>query len=106
VPYSTGYLLAKTFDPRAWVLLAPLLVVLILLAARGARREAAVVAAIGILCFASLVLAYWTTPFELHFHLATTARRVITGPLFAWVFLVPLLFAARPPGDPATLNRP
>lgn len=107
VPYSTGYLLAKTFDPRAWVLLAPLLVVLIVLAARrGRRAEAVVVAAVGVLCLCSLVLAYWTTPFELHFHLATTARRVITGPLLAWVFLVPLLFDARPPNPVATLERP
>jgi hypothetical protein len=48
-------------------------------------------------CFAALLLAYWTSQFEIHYHLATSARRVITGPILAWAFLVPLLFA--PNGD-------
>jgi hypothetical protein len=93
VSTSVRYLLEKLYDPRAWLLLVPLLTVLTVAAwFRRDRREAAVVAAVIVLCLATLVLAYWTSQFEIHYHLATSARRVITGPILAWSFLVPLLW--------------
>lgn len=104
VPYSVAYVLEKLFDPRAWIVLVPLLVALTLCAwVGGRRRGAVVVAALVVLPFCALILAYWTSPFELHYHLATSARRVITAPILAWTFLVPLLWAA-PVGRPGTLE--
>lgn len=94
VPIAARYLVERFFDPRAWLLLVPLLVVLTVLAwTRGRRAGAVVTAGVVALCFAALLLAYWTSQFEIHYHLATSARRVITGPILAWAFLVPLLFA-------------
>ncbi|HVU77927.1 MAG TPA: hypothetical protein VHC67_10120 [Gaiellaceae bacterium] len=93
VSTSVRYLLEKLYDPRAWLLLVPLLTVLTVAAwFRRDRRETAIVAAVVVLCLATLVLAYWTSQFEIHYHLVTSARRVITGPLLAWAFLVPLLW--------------
>jgi hypothetical protein len=93
LPVSVAYLTEKLFDPRAWLLLVPLLLVLNALAyLRRDRREATLVAAIFTLCLLSLVLAYWTSPFPIHYHLSTSARRVITGPVLAWAFLVPLMW--------------
>jgi hypothetical protein len=93
IPVSVAYLTEKLLDPRAWLLLVPLLLVLNVLAfLRRDRREASLVAAIVVLCLLSLVLAYWTSEFPIHYHVATSARRVITGPILAWAFLVPLLW--------------
>jgi hypothetical protein len=98
VPIAARYLLERVVDPRAWLLLVPLLAVLTVLAwFRGRRSAAVVTASVMVSCFAALLLAYWTSQFEIHYHLATSARRVITGPILAWAFLVPLLFA--PNGD-------
>jgi hypothetical protein len=57
---------------RSWTLLASFAVVGALLALAG------------------LVVAYWTTPLPFHYHLATSGRRVITGPLFFLAALAPL----------------
>jgi ABC-type nitrate/sulfonate/bicarbonate transport system permease component len=62
------------------------------------------VLAIVALSFATLLLAYWTTPFELHYHLSTSARRVITGPLLAWALALPLVIESGP-RRVATLGR-
>lgn len=97
VPLATRYLLERLLDPRAWLLLVPLLACLTALAWARARRDVAVVAtALIVLCLLSLVVAYWTSQFEIHYHLATSARRVITAPILAWVFLVPLAWARDP----------
>jgi hypothetical protein len=93
VPIAARYLLERLVDPRAWLLLVPLLAVLTVLAwFRGHRAAAALTGCVVLLCFASLLLAYWTSQFEIHYHLATSARRVITGPILAWAFLIPLAF--------------
>ena len=42
------------------------------------------------LALAGLIVAYWTTPLPFHYHLATSGRRVITGPLFFLAALAPL----------------
>ncbi len=98
VRIATPYLLERLYDPRAWLLLVPLLTALTAYAAvRGRRDGAALVAGLVALCLASMLLAYWTSRFEIHYHLETSARRVVTAPLLAWVFLVPLLWrTARP----------
>ena len=101
VPYSAAYMAGRIVDPRAWLLLVPLCMVATFAAARaGARSDAMLATGVVALCFLGLVLAYWTTPFELHFHLATSARRVIAAPILFWAALAPLLFAAADGGDP------
>jgi hypothetical protein len=47
-----------------------------------------------VLSLAGLVLAYWTTPLEFHYHLATSARRVVAGPVLLAAALTPLLLAS------------
>jgi hypothetical protein len=95
---SVRYLAERLLDPRAWLLLVPLLAALTVLAAlRGRRRDALAVAALVLLCVAAIVFAYWTSRFEIHYHLATSARRVVTAPILAWAFLVPLLWSREQP---------
>jgi hypothetical protein len=95
---SVRYLAERLLDPRAWLLLVPLLAALTVLAAlRGRRRDALAVAARVLLCVAAIVFAYWTSRFEIHYHLATSARRVVTAPILAWAFLVPLLWSREQP---------
>ncbi|HZS62289.1 MAG TPA: hypothetical protein VFA43_23675 [Gemmatimonadaceae bacterium] len=106
-PIAAAYLAARLLDPRAWLVLVPLLAVLTCLLARRSRGDAVLVAGFVLLSLATLVLAYWTSQFQLHYHLETSARRVITGPLLAWAFLVPLAWGrlrADPAADPATLS--
>jgi len=91
---AVRYLAERLFDPHAWLLLVPLLLVVTVLAyLRGRRRDVALTATLVVLCLAAMVFAYWTSQFEIHYHLQTSARRVIDAPIFAWAFLVPLLFA-------------
>jgi hypothetical protein len=91
------YLGERLLDPSRWLLFVPLLCVLTALAiARGKRGAVTLIAAIA-LALASLMLAYWTTPFELHYHLATSARRVVTAPILAWAFLVPMVLGRGKP---------
>jgi hypothetical protein len=91
---AVRYLAERLFDPRAWLLLVPLLVVVTVLAyVHGRRRDVVLAGTLVLLCLAAMVFAYWTSQFEIHYHLATSARRVIDAPIHAWAFLVPLLFA-------------
>jgi hypothetical protein len=94
VPYAAAYLAGRVVDPRGWLLLVPLLAVATVVAWRagaGAAAGAAFTMGVVALCLLALLLAYWTTPFELHEHLATSARRVITGPLLFWAAVAPFL---------------
>ena len=43
------------------------------------------------LALAVLTLAYWTTPLDFDYHVSTSARRVVTGPVLFWASLTPLL---------------
>jgi len=100
VPIAARYLLERLFDPRAWLLLVPLLACLTILAWLRQRRETAVVAAsVALFCVLAMLLAYWTSQFEIHYHLATSARRVIDAPIFAWAFLLPLAFPRGPDAE-------
>jgi hypothetical protein len=103
VPYSAAYLAARVVDPRAWLLLVPLCAVATVVGWRaGAAAGAAFTMGTVALCLLALLLAYWTTPFELHAHLGTSARRVITGPLLFWAAVAPFLADKRltKPGYP------
>lgn len=95
VPHAAAYVGWKTFDPRAWMLLAPLCVAVLILGRRDQQRVFRLAVAAAGLAFAGLLLAYWTTPLPFDYHLATSARRVITGPVFLVAALLPLV-ARRP----------
>jgi len=95
VPYAAAYLAARVVDPRAWLLLVPLCVAATIAAFRaGAVEKAAFATGVVALSLLGLLLAYWTTPLALHYHLATSARRVITPPLLFWASVTPMLVAA------------
>jgi hypothetical protein len=90
VPHAIAYLAWRLVDPRAWLLLLPL-VLGVLWTARRSWTPLASFAVVGaLLALAGLVVAYWTTPLPFHYHLATSGRRVITGPLFFLAALAPL----------------
>lgn len=105
VPHAAAYLAWKLVDPRAWLLLVPFLLG-VLWASRRSWSPIATLAAVGaLLALAGLVVAYWTTPLPFHYHLATSGRRVITGPLFFLAALAPVVareLRERPryPADP------
>jgi hypothetical protein len=92
VPYAAAYLLDKLLDPQGWLLIVPLWIVAAALAWRSQRRDFAAFAVITVaLGFVGLVITYWATPLDLHFHLARSARRVVTGLVFFSAALTPLL---------------
>jgi len=101
-PEAAAYLLAKMLDPRAWLVLVPLVAFVLVQAARaGGAKPVVYVATTAALAFAGLVLAYWTTPLPFHEHLATSARRVITAIVFFGAAVAPLVDPRRPPRYPA-----
>ena len=92
VPVTVAYLVVELLDPRAWILIVPLGATIALLAVRaGERRGVVFLVGTVVLAFGGLLLAYWSTPIELHAHLATSARRVVTGIVFFVAALTPLL---------------
>ena len=92
LPKATAYVAGELLDPRRWLLIAPLALVAIVVAYRSPRRKGAVltvvVSALGAL---GLIVAYWTTPLDFDTHLATSARRVVTGIVFFLAALTPVL---------------
>ena len=98
LPVSVGYLGAKLVDPRAWILVLPLAVFVAVDAfRRGRRRDVTFVVGVACFAFAGLVLAYWSTPFPLHYQLATSARRVITAIVLFAAAMTPILSADSEP---------
>jgi hypothetical protein len=93
LPRAAAYMAWKLFDPRAWILLVPLCVLVLLLARRERSPIAFLAACAAGLGLAGLLVAYWTTPLPFHYHLATSARRVITGPVFLLAALTPIVAA-------------
>jgi hypothetical protein len=92
VPPAAADVAWRALDPTRWLLVVPLAALAVALAWRaGRRREAAFAAGVVVLSLVGLVLAYWTTPLEFHYHLATSARRVVTGPVLLAAALTPLL---------------
>jgi len=94
VPLAGGRLAWELVDPSSWLLLVPLAVVAAIAALRAGRADGPLLlGGILVVCWLGLLLAYWTTPFEIHFHLATSARRVIDAPVLVCAALTPLLLA-------------
>jgi hypothetical protein len=96
VPLAIVYMLAKMVDPRAWLLVLPLFVVVLVDALRRRLPRLPAYAVVGaLISFAGLVIAYWSTRLGLHYQLATSARRVVTGVLFFCAAVTPQLAAER-----------
>jgi 4-amino-4-deoxy-L-arabinose transferase-like glycosyltransferase len=95
VPTATVRLLWELVDPTAWLLLVPVAVLLGVVSLRRDRLDTAALLIGGVLAVSvvSLVVAYWTSPFELGFHLDRSARRVVMGPVLLAAALTPLLGA-------------
>lgn len=99
LPHATAYVAVRVLDPTRWILVLPLAVLACWLALRAGERTLPVLAAgTFLLSIAGLILAYWTTPLEFDYHLATSARRVVSGPVLLLAVLTPLL--ARGASDP------
>ena len=69
----------------------PLCLAIAYLSRRGPRGVALLAIGGAVLALAGLLVAYWTTPLPFHYHLATSARRVVTGPIFFLAALTPLV---------------
>jgi hypothetical protein len=110
VPTATVRVLWELVDPTAWLLLVPLAVVLAVLSLRRERHDAAALLVGGVVALGvvALVVAYWTSPFELDFHLSRSARRVVMPLVLLAAALTPLLSAAggRPARAPLRSSRP
>ena len=91
LPRAVAYMAWRALDPRAWIVLVPLCLAVLVLAWRGRSPLVSFAAAAAGLALAGLLLAYWTTPLPFHYHLATSARRVITGPIFLLAAVLPLI---------------
>jgi hypothetical protein len=105
VPYAAAYMAWRMLDPRAWILLLPLCLGIAYLSRRRLGTTAWLALGGLTLALAGLLIAYWTTPLPFHYHLATSARRIVTGPIFFLAALTPLVAreasdAPRYPGDP------
>jgi hypothetical protein len=106
VPHAAAYLAWRILDPRAWIVLVPLCLAIAFLARRRSGGTVQLALAGTALALAGLLIAYWTTPLPFHYHLATSARRIVTGPIFFLAALTPLLARGRPssssgyPGEP------
>jgi hypothetical protein len=100
VPYAAGYIAWRIIDPRAWILLVPLCLAIAYVSRRRFGETAWLALGGTALALAGLLFAYWTTPLPFHYHLATSARRIITGPIFFLAALTPLL-ARGPSGPPS-----
>ena len=102
LPVVCGYVAFRLVDPRAWLLLLPVAAVVgVESYRRGRKTQIWFAVAAFVFGFVGIVLAYWSTPYSLHYQLATSARRVVTGLAFLAAALTPLLA-----GDPAPDERP
>lgn len=106
-PTAAADVLARFVDPTAWLLVVPVAAAATLVALARRRRTLPLFAlATVVLSLAGLVLAYWTTPLDFEFHLATSARRVVDGPILFWAGLAPLLLRDAGLFEPRLGSRP
>lgn len=96
IPTTLEALARSVFDPTRWLLLGLVLLISVVVAWRALPRriEPWLVVGTATLVIGGLVLVYWATPLELHWHLRQSARRVVTGPILFVTVLVPLLLEA------------
>jgi hypothetical protein len=97
LPHIVAFLGARLLDPSQWLLAVPLGVAALVHALRARRVEPAVFALVtaGVVA-AALTLAYWTSPFDLDYHLRTSARRVVTPLVLFVAVCAPLLARVDP----------
>jgi 4-amino-4-deoxy-L-arabinose transferase-like glycosyltransferase len=94
VPEAAGTMVWELVDPRSWLLVVPMALVAAVLALRAGRLRGALLLASSLtLAVLGLVLAYWTSPLELDFHLLTSSSRVVTAPVLLAAALTPFLLA-------------
>ena len=81
---------ANLSDQAQWLHFVPVAVVVALacVAARAGARVALFYLVTGAAVWAALVWAYWISPYELDYHLRTSADRVVTGLVFVMVAAV------------------
>ena len=92
---SAGFDLAKELaDPSAWLALVALGVIAIVLAfLHRERRAAAYTAFVAVSSLAAVLAAYWSTPLDFDYHVATSVRRVVTAPILFVAAMTPLLLS-------------
>jgi len=96
VPRAAFAIARELADPSSWLALALLAAGAALLGLRrpGARGAALFTCFVGLASLVALVGVYWTTPLDFEFHIATSARRVVTAPLLFAAAMAPLLLAS------------
>jgi hypothetical protein len=105
---SAGFDVTKELaDPSSWLALVALGCAAVVLAfVRRERRAAAFTAGVALGCLAAVLAAYWATPLDFDYHVATSVRRVITAPALFVAAMTPLLLSRaaidreRPLGHP------
>ena len=93
VPVILEDLAVKFFDPARWLVVGVAIVASLAVGLQtlGRRPEPWLIVGTVFLSMVGLVLAYVASPFDVHNHLAGSARRVITGPIMFAFVLMPLL---------------
>lgn len=93
VPLALGSLVREIADPTSWVLLAPIAVAAVVLAAGASSERSGVALVVGTatLALAGLGSVYWVTPLPFEFHLSTSAPRVVIGLVLMLGSFTPLL---------------
>ena len=91
--YAGDEMLRIVFEPDRWLLLAPVVVAaVVLVAVRGSRLGFAAAGWLGA-SFLALAAAYWFGTVDLHWHVRTSAERVLTSVAMIGGALLPLLLA-------------
>jgi hypothetical protein len=93
IPLILEALARNVLDPSRWFLLGLVIVASLVVAWVSLPSRVGPWLVVGTLALVTLglVLVYWATPLELHWHLRQSARRVVTGPMLFAIALVPLL---------------
>jgi len=107
VPRAGSDMVKELVDPSSWLALVALGCAAIVVAfSRGERRAALFTAVVAVGCLAGVLGAYWTTPLDFDYHVATSVRRTIVAPVLFVAAMTPLLLgrlavdAQRPLGHP------
>jgi hypothetical protein len=103
IPRAAFSIAREVADPSAWIALVFIVAAAMLIALRRVEaREAAIFTAfVALGSFAFLVVAYWATPLDYDYHVATSVRRVVTAPVLFVVSMAPLLLSRSKDGQAA-----
>ena len=96
LPRAAEAIARELADPSSWLALVALAVVAVALALRkpAGRAAAFFTLAVALASLAAMLVAYWATPLDFDYHVATSVRRVITAPVLFAAAMTPLLLAA------------